>query len=172
MGANSALVRFTGEGHGQILDSKCVGAIAATAFEDREVPKSVMTCSTDEKVERPDWWLNMPGKAQIGMTLDSEILGEAIELKDTDAYSEYRSVKEDAENILEKITDAFVEAGYEVSCDGEEPPLYDPCFFTKGEVEEFGLVLYTSDELDEYELNQPKGPVPANTTLVVFYYWP
>ena len=172
MGSNSALVRFTGEGHGQILDSKCVGAIAATAFEDREVPKSVRTCGKDEKVERPDWWLNMPGKAQIGMTLDSEMLNEAIDLKDTDAYSEYRSVKEDAESILEKITDAFVEAGYEVSCDGEEPPLFDPCFFTKGELEQFGLVLYTSSELDDYELNQPKGPVPANTTLVVFYYWP
>ena len=172
MGSNSALVRFTGEGHGQILDSKCVGAIAATAFEDREVPKSVRTCGKDEKVERPDWWLNMPGKAQIGMTLDSEMLNEAIDLKDTDAYSEYRSVKEDAESILEKITDAFVKAGYEVSCDGEEPPLFDPCFFTKGELEQFGLVLYTSSELDDYELNQPKGPVPANTTLVVFYYWP
>ena len=172
MGANSALVRFTGEGHGQILDSKCVSAIAEKAFEDHAIPKSVTTCNTDEKVKRPDWWLNMPGKALIGLTLDSEMLNEAIDIKETDAYSEYRSVKEDAESILEKITDAFVEAGYEVSCDGEEPPLFDPCFFTKGEVEEFGLVLYTSAELDDYELNQPKGPVPANSTMVVFYYWP
>ena len=172
LGTNSALVRFTGEGHGQILDSKCVGAIAESVFVDLEVPKSVLTCSTDEKVKRPEWWLNMPGKVQIGMMLDSGELGEAIELKDTDAYSEFRAIEEDAESVQKRITEAFKEAGYEVSCDGEDPPLYNPCFFAKGENEEFGLVLYTSQELEDYELNQPKGPVPANTTLIVFYYWP
>jgi hypothetical protein len=172
LGTNSALVRFTGEGHGQILDSKCVGAIAESVFVDLEVPKSVLTCSTDEKVKRPEWWLNMPGKVQIGMTLDSGELGEALELKDTDAYSEFRFIEEDAESVQKRITEAFKKAGYEVSCDGEDPPLYNPCFFSKGESEEFGLVLYTSEELDDYELNQPKGPVPANTTLIVFYYWP
>ena len=172
MGSNSALVRFTGEGHGQILDSKCVGAIAEAAFTDSEIPKSLKTCSPDEIVKRPTWWSNMPQKAQLGMALDTDALNEAIELKDTDAYSEFRSAKEDAESVFKKISDAFKNAGYEESCDGETPPFYEPCFFTKGELEEFGFVLYSSDELDEYELSEPRGPVPANSTLIVFYYWP
>jgi hypothetical protein len=107
MGSNSALVRFTGEGHGQILDSKCVGAIAEAAFVDNEIPKSLKTCSPDEKVKRPTWWSNIPQAAQLGMMLDSGALNEAIELKDTDAYSEFRSVKEDAESVFKKISDAF-----------------------------------------------------------------
>lgn len=172
MGSNSALVRFTGEGHGQILDSKCVGAIAEAAFVENEIPKSLKTCNPDEKVKRPTWWSNIPQTAKLGMMLDSDALNEAIELKDTDAYSEFRSVKEDAESVFKKINDAFKIAGYEVSCDGETPPFYDPCFFSKGELDEFGFVLYSSDELDEYELSEPRGPVPADSTLIVFYYWP
>ncbi len=106
------------------------------------------------------------------MLLDSGALSEAIELKDTDAYSEFRSVNEDTESVFKKISDAFEKAEYEVSCDGETPPFYEPCFFSKGELEEFGFVLYSSDETDEYELSEPRGPVPANSTLIVFYYWP
>jgi hypothetical protein len=172
MGSNGALVTFTGEGHGQILDSKCVGAIAKTAFIDNEIPKSSKTCSPDEKVKQPSWWSNLPQKAQLGMKLDSGALSEAIELKNTDAYSEFRSVKEGPESVFKKISNAFENAGYEVSCDGEAPPFYEPCFFSKGELDEFGFVLYSSDELDEYELSEPRGPVPANSTLIVFYYWP
>jgi hypothetical protein len=114
----------------------------------------------------------MPTAAAVGRELDDTVISDALEMKDTDAFFEYRSAKGETDEIFREIKEAFLESGYELKCDGFEDPTVEPCFFLKGGVEEFGLLLYSKDEVSDYSLTEPEGPVPANSTLIVFYYFP
>jgi pimeloyl-ACP methyl ester carboxylesterase len=172
MGNNASLVKFNGEGHSQILESKCVNDIAGAVFRELVIPDTQRVCNPDQVVKQPKWWSNMPTAAAVGRELDDTVISDALEMKDTDAFFEYRSAKGETDEIFREIKEAFLESGYELKCDGFEDPTVEPCFFLKGGVEEFGLLLYSKDEVSDYSLTEPEGPVPANSTLIVFYYFP
>ena len=66
MGTNASLLRFTGEGHSQILGSKCVDAIARDLFTKKIVPRSNTVCNPDKPIPKPDWWTDIPRDAMFG----------------------------------------------------------------------------------------------------------
>lgn len=172
MGSNKSLVKFSGEGHSQILESKCVSEIAGAVFRELTIPTSGITCHPDEPVKEPSWWSSMPKAARIGTELDATVLNDALETKDTEKYSEYRSISKSAEEVFKRVKDAFLSSGYEMVCNGDEDSFNEPCFFLKDGVEEFGVLLYSEAEIFESDLTKPDGPVPANSTLIVYYYFP
>ena len=172
MGYNKSLVKFDGEGHSQILESKCVNDIAGAVFRELILPRTGTICRPDQTVKEPKWWSNIPTAARIGTELDAAVMNVALETKDTDAFSEYRIVKDGKDEVFKKVKKAFLDSGYVLDCNGSEDPSTGPCFFSKGGVEEFGLIIYSKNEIFEYGLTEPDGPVPANSTLIVYYYFP
>lgn len=172
MGSNASFVKFSGEGHSQILESKCVNDIAGAVFRDLVIPVKQTVCNPDQEVKEPKWWSNMPTAAALGIKLDDTLISDALAMKATDAFFEYRIAMGEPDEIFREIRSAFLESGYELKCDGSENPTVEPCFFLKGGLEEFGLVLYSKDEVADYGLTEPEGPIPASSTLIVFYYYP
>jgi pimeloyl-ACP methyl ester carboxylesterase len=172
MGSNKSLVKFSGEGHSQILESKCVNKIAGAVFRELTIPTSGITCNPDQTVKKPIWWSNMPKAARLGTELDATVLNDALESKDTEKYSEYRVVSSSVEEVFKRIKDAFLSSGYEMVCNGDEDSFNEPCFFLKGGVEQFGVLIYSESEIFESDLTEPDGPVPANSTLIDYYYFP
>lgn len=172
IGTNTSLVKFTGEGHSQILESKCVNAIASDTFRFLEIPKSVFTCEVDQPVLKPIWWLNIPPNAMPGEKLDSKVLAQLFDLKETDAYAEYRAVPGDIDTIFSRIYNEFKAANYETDCDPKSAPLTESCYFWVAEDDNIGISFYTEQDIRDWGLVAPDGPVPAGTHLITFYYWP
>ena len=172
MGTNASLVKFTGEGHSQILESKCVNAIASDTFRFLEIPKSGFTCDVDKPVLKPIWWSNIPPNAMPGEKLDSKVLAQLIDLKETDAYAEFRALAGDIDTIFSRIFDEFKTADYETDCDPNSAPLTESCYFWAAEDDNIGISVYTEQDVKDWGLVAPDGPVPSGANVFVFYYWP
>jgi alpha-beta hydrolase superfamily lysophospholipase len=60
MEPNAALLTYSGEGHGQVLESKCVDAAASQVLTALKLPANGTTCAPDPDVVAPDWWTRLP----------------------------------------------------------------------------------------------------------------
>jgi hypothetical protein len=172
MGSNASLVKFTGEGHSQILESKCVDEIASETFRSLKVPTVQTTCNPDKPVPEPTWWSEIPPNAKPGLQLDSKVMTPLLDLKETDAYHEFRAVPGNIDTIFSRTYRELKTAGYETNCNPQSAPISGPCFFWIDEVHEIGMMVYTEQELNKWELNAPDGPIPSGMNLFIFYYWP
>jgi len=172
MGANASLVKFTGEGHSQILESKCVDAIASNTFRKLEIPKSEVTCDADKPVPQPTWWSEIPPAALPGEKLNSKSLSPLTGFKETDDYAEFRAIPGNIEIVFSQIYKEFKVSDYETDCDPQLAPLKGPCFFWKAKGENIGVVVYTEQEVKEFELVIPDGPVPLGMNLIIYFYRP
>jgi len=65
MGPNAALLTYTGEGHGQVLQASCVDEAASAVLKDGTLPADGTVCDPDPAVARPAWWDLVP-TAQTG----------------------------------------------------------------------------------------------------------
>ena len=172
MGTNASLVRFTGEGHSQILESKCVNAIASDTFRYLKIPEAEVNCDADKPVLRPVWWSEIPPAALPGEKLDSKAMYSLVGLNETDAYAEFRAISGRIDATFFQIYSELKTAGYETDCDPQSAPLEGPCFFWKAESENIGVMVLSEQELNDSKLVAPDGPVPSGMSLIVFYYWP
>ena len=172
MGTNASLLRFTGEGHSQILESKCVDTIAKDLFTRKMLPTSNTVCSPDKPIPKPDWWSEIPPEAIFGTPISTKELEAFLGAKDTDLYSENRAVRGDLKDIFTKIYTSFDNANFSTDCESKVSPIEKPCFFWKLEGNYIGVTFYTVTEIKKWKLNQSDIPIPAGTHLVTFYYWP
>ena len=172
MGTNASLVKFTGEGHSQILESKCVDAIAGDTFRSLKIYDAVVTCDADKPIFRPSWWSRIPRLALSGEMLDSKDLSLITGLEKTDAYSEFYAVPGNIEDVFARIYGEFSKSEYETDCDPKLAPLEGPCFFWNADSENIGLAVYTEQELKEFEMAVPNGPVPSGMNLIIYFYRP
>ena len=172
MGTNASLVKFTGEGHSQILESKCVNAIASDTFRNLKLPKPDATCDADKPVPKPTWWSDIPLTAMPGEKLNSKDMSLVLGLKETDSYAEFRAVPGEIDTNFFEIYGEFKDAKYSTNCDRQSAPLKSPCFFWATEDDSIGILMYTEQEIKDWKLVGPDNPVPSGKNLIVFYYWP
>ena len=172
MGTNASLLKFTGEGHSQILGSKCVDAIAGDLFTKKIVPKSNTVCDPDKPILKPDWWTDIPRDAMFGQILNTKELEGIVGVKNTDSYSEFRAVPGNLEEIFTQIYRAFDNAKFSSDCDAKIVPTEKTCYFWKLEGNYLGVLIFSEAEITKWKVEQPDIPIPDGSHLINFYYWP
>lgn len=172
LGDAAVLVTYDGEGHGQILGSRCVNDVVASLFADETPPGPDTTCSPDPDVERPQWWAQVPGVAPGETSLDAAFAGPAIGLPASDAYAEFRVVADDDEAaVFERYLASLVDAGFQVEDPASAYEAGIPAFFGTG-TEFLGVYIIGAAELDGGLRASLGGLVPDGSIVVVLYYFP
>ena len=172
LGSNARLVRFSGEGHSQLLTSSCVDSIAMEFFsEDMVLPENDTRCDPDLPIEQPSWWNELPPATSSEIVLDRNVVGPAVGISDTEIYAEYRAVSLSASDIFADYVQRLSRAGFEPADPDATGAVESPQFFTKDTVSIAFLVIEDTD-LVEGQLMQPSGPIPAGNRLVILAYIP
>ncbi|HEY3485350.1 MAG TPA: alpha/beta fold hydrolase, partial [Ilumatobacteraceae bacterium] len=173
MGPNARLVRYNGEGHGQLLGSSCVTEVMADVLGDLDLPDEGTVCEPDPAVERPEWWGELPVPDGIGEVVSLPALNAALGLTDTLGYGEARVTDLPADEAVEVIDGALDDAGFrglgsqDIPIDGTEDRVY---ITPDGEAL---LVLVMSPEAFETdELASAAASVPEGKTIVLMVYLP
>ena len=173
LGDSAVLVTYTGEGHGQVSESRCVAKIAGLVFTKKQTPKKGTVCKPDVPVAQPSWWVE--ATAQVSGELFSRNVGDSyFGFKKSEAYTEYRAVNGSTTSVLQMVTRDLAETGYSFGGSEDKDPTKAPQWFQSATDESayIGVLMFGPTELKEYDLYQPKGKVPVGTSLVALYYWP
>jgi len=120
LGPSARLVTYTGEGHGQILNSTCVTALEAATISQLSLPQPGTTCDPDPEVPRPAFWDSLPVPAGVGPAIDDPMIGVVLGLSPTQMYSTSWLLSGDAAAVATAYTSALSGQGYFVA-----PPNYD-----------------------------------------------
>ena len=174
MGDSARLVRFTGEGHSQILASKCVDEIVKRFLsEERSLPVDGAECNPDEPVARPDWWSQIPSLDNGATVVNRAEMDAYTGLKDSDAWAEYRAAPRDAGGAFVDISLRLKKAGFSAenpdATSAEDAPQWFRAPDSSGYL---GVLVFSADQIKKDGFVQPDGPVPAGNCVVMLYYWP
>ena len=172
MGPSATLVTYTGEGHGQLLASKCVTAIEGPLLAKGKHPAAATMCDPDPEIARPVWWDDIPAPKGIDSVLDSPGLVAALGLTTTDVYSELRTSAVSAKDVLAAYQPELVAAGFAHL--GEQQPLAgsQQAVYTASNGDFFSILALDPTAFDDPQLATAKGLVPAGSTVVVLLYIP
>jgi hypothetical protein len=172
LGSNASLVRFTGEGHSQLLTSSCVDGIARDLFgESQVVPDNGTTCDPDLPVERPSWWGDLPSLTANEITLDQGVVGPAVGIDATDIYAEYRATILTADATYNDYVTRLAGAGFSPENSDAKGAVESAQFFYR-RGQSIALLIIDEPDLSEGQLIQPSGPVPEGSRLVILAYVP
>lgn len=172
MGPSAELVTFTGEGHGQLLSSKCITAIEADLLANLTRPPDGMVCDPDPEVARPDWWDGLPVPDGIDAIFTSPALVGALGLSPSQAFSELRTTTLEPEAAIAAYDEAMAAAGFtvggtQVPFDGALQGIYlEP----NGDV--FSVVAVGSDAANSPEMEGIADLYPSDSTLLLLLYLP
>jgi pimeloyl-ACP methyl ester carboxylesterase len=173
LGSNAALVRFTGEGHSQLLVSRCVDLIASAVLVEKQLPKSSTVCDPDKPVPEPAWWKNAV-QGLSGVTLSPERMYPYFGLNKVDVFAEIRAIDGNATSVWTQVRKTLEGNGFAWKKDGEADPTKAPQFFVHNEKTEqyVGVLMSDSTELRENKMYQPEGIIPSGNAAVLLYYFP
>jgi pimeloyl-ACP methyl ester carboxylesterase len=172
LGSNARLVRFTGEGHSQLLTSSCVDEIARELFSaGQNLPDNDTFCDPDPPIAEPSWWDEVPALTDDEIVLDQAVMGPAVGLPDTDVFAEYRAVRGSAARAFVDYTARLKAAGFEAGDPNATEAVEAPQFFYKGD-DVLAFLIIEEAELKDGALVQPSGPVPPERLLVILAYVP
>lgn len=172
LGANARLVRFSGEGHSQLLTSSCVDAIAMDFFSEEAVlPDANTTCDPDLPIEKPLWWDELPSATSSEIVLDQSVVGPVVGISETEIYAEYRAVSMNASDAYSDYLKRLGQRGFLPSDPDATGAVESAQFFFKGSVTVAFLIIDEAD-LVESQLLQPAGPIPSGNRLVILAYVP
>lgn len=171
MGPNAALLTYSGEGHGQVLESKCVNAAASAVLTAMELPVDGSKCDPDPDVAMPSWWSRVPN-VSAATVIDVAVIHDATGLTTSDAFLQGWAVPgTNQKDILAEYEATMATAGFTNPDDASE---------IGG-----GLLKYYCDSddcvgvlvLDPTALAQPDWSsvaeyVPAEQCLVMYLYFP
>jgi len=167
LGSNASLVRFTGEGHSQLLTSSCVDGIARDFFGDNQVlPDNGTTCDPDVPIERPSWWDDFPAPVPSETVLDAAVVGPAVGIDATHIYAEYRATTLTAAAAFADYRRRFEAVGFEIADPKAEGAVESAQFFYR-RGQSIALLIIDEPDLSEGQLIQPSGPVPEGSRLVI-----
>jgi pimeloyl-ACP methyl ester carboxylesterase len=170
MGSTAVLVRYTGEGHGHVLSSRCVAGIANALFTEGTLPSPDTVCEPDEAVGEPDWWSTIPEGALVGDELDPDAVSAWLGLEPTLGHFVHRAVAGSAEDAYATIWEAMTDAGFLYACEPDDPPVDEPCGFEGAtpdhQVRVLMFEISGSDDLP------PGWRLGASGWLVSIYYIP
>jgi len=172
LGSNARLVRFSGEGHSQLLTSSCVDSIALAFFSaESELPENDTRCDPDLPVEQPSWWNEVPPATSSEIVLDRNVVGPVVGISDTEIYAEYRAVSLSAPDIYADYVQRLAQAGFEPDDPDATSAVESAQFFSNGS-KSMALLIIEGTDLVESQLMQPAGPIPAGSRLVILAFLP
>ena len=172
MGESAVLVAYTGEGHGQVSESRCVAKIASLVLTKKQSPKKGTVCKPDVPVAQPTWW-NAAVKNVGGTTISRELGNAYFGLDAADAFADYRAVAGSASVAFQSVSRALTANGYRLDKTDASEPATDPQFFVGENGSDYvGVFLLPPKDLMKYKLYAPDGKVPKGTTLISMYFWP
>jgi pimeloyl-ACP methyl ester carboxylesterase len=172
LGDSAVLVTYTGEGHGQVSESRCVAKIAGLVFTKKQAPKQGTVCKPDVPVAQPSWWADAVSGVD-GTRISRELGNGYFGLDAADAFAEYRAVVGSATTAFDKVSRALTANGYRLEKSDTPNPATDPQYFVADNGSDYiGVFLATPKNLTEDDMYVPGGKVPKGTTLLALYYWP
>ena len=174
MGPNARLLAFNGEGHGQLLASECVTEIEAALLADLELPDEGTECEPDPKVEKPDWWDDLPVPAELGSPAGVAAVNGALGISDTLGYSTGYLTSLNLEDATSVTNDAISSSGdfefldeFDLEIDGTSATRYF------GPDDSLLLVIVLGPESFETDdLIGAGQSVPDGQSVVLYLYIP
>lgn len=119
LGPNARLVTWNGEGHGQLLFSRCLKDLAARLFVDGQLPDDRTVCDPDPDVEPPDWWADLPVVEGLSDPLPDGTLA-SIGVPPSLAYGEARTTTLDADQVRDAYRTGLTADGFSFLTTSEE----------------------------------------------------
>ncbi len=172
LGSNARLVRFSGEGHSQLLTSSCVDGIAMDFFsEDMVLPENDTRCDPDLPIEQPTWWNDLPPATPSEIVLDRNVVGPAVGISETEIYAEYRATSLSAPDTYADYVERLGGVGFQPVDPDSTGAVESAQFFTNGS-KSLALLIIEGTDLVESQLMQPAGPIPAGNRLVILAFLP
>jgi len=166
MGPSSVLVQFNGEGHGQIIGSKCITELEAGVLADLEVPDEGTECDADPKIERPEWWDDLPSPKGISEAQSLPALLAAFGLSPSTGYGEVRLTELSTEDVLEAF-DSELSADFEQVTETEIVPDVTARYYSAPDNLFFLVLVAPPSAFEGKDLESARGIVPDSKTAVV-----
>jgi len=167
LGPSATMVTYTGEGHGQLLASKCVTAIEAALLADLESPDPDTTCAPDPEIERPEWWDSLPTPDGIDPVLDSPELTGALGLAPTDVYSEMHTSDLSPADVLDAYKPGLTDAGFTFVTDRSPLEGSEQALYTAPNGDLFSVFVLGADAFKSPDLESAADLVPEGKSIVL-----
>jgi pimeloyl-ACP methyl ester carboxylesterase len=167
MGPSARLLTYTGEGHGQMLNSNCVTDWEARTIVDLELPSPDEVCEPDPPIEQPEWWDTLPVPDGVSGTIDASGVNGLLGLTPSLAFSEVRTSELSPEAVLDGYDTALEPLGWFIG-DRAEPIQGVPqgvYFSDDGGV--FSVLVFGPDAFASSELEGLDQVADPTKTLVV-----
>ena len=172
LGDKARLAVFNGEGHSHILASRCVDEMAADLFTSLRLPAEGTECDPDVLVEKPQWWgdaVDIDAPRVDDATMDWYFDTDRVDL-----YAEYFAVPGGAAEAFAVVREHFEDRGWTYEEGETANPVTDFQLFVDPDdnTRAVGVWMSSPEELSEYEMSGVDGVVPADTSVVMVYYYP
>jgi hypothetical protein len=165
-------VTFNGEGHGQLLASKCITKIEGAVLAARQLPKPNTTCQPDPVVPKPSWWGTLPTFPNA-IAADLPAVLSAIGLSDTLGYGETFVTDATETDADTAFSSALTAAGFQDLGAGDLHLAHTTDRGWQAPNGDLFLVIgLGAAAFDDPEISSAKGSVPAGTTVMVVAYVP
>jgi pimeloyl-ACP methyl ester carboxylesterase len=173
MGPSARLVRYDGEGHGQLLVSTCVTEIQGALLVDLELPEEGTTCEADPAVEEPEWWTDIPVPEGMSDVVSLPALAAALGVTPSLGYGEFRTTSLGATDAAAAYDAALLDAGFE-NLGSQDLGIEDSAntTYVTPDFEAVVLVTLGPDALASDDFAGAAGEVPPGTTVVLLIYVP
>ena len=172
MGPSARLVRYTGEGHGQILVSKCVTDVEAAVLASLTPPGKGTVCDPDPEIAKPDWWDTLPVPKGVDDILNSPEIAGQLGLTPTQAFSEIRTTSLSINEAKKAYSSAIEGAGFSSVGEQEPIPGVPQLVFSNGSPQFFSILFIGPDALKDPQLKGLAALVPAGKSLVILLALP
>jgi hypothetical protein len=172
MGPHAALLTYSGEGHGQVLESTCVNAAASQVLTAQKLPADGSKCDPDPDLVAPSWWIRLPGVASGATVIDATVLHNATGIKPSDAFLQAWAVPGTSQkDIVDDYDVAMATAGYTNPDDPKEISGGLLKYYCAGD-DCVGVLVLDATALAKPDWSSVVKFVPAKYCLVVYLYFP
>ncbi|MFZ9858996.1 MAG: alpha/beta hydrolase [Roseiflexaceae bacterium] len=172
MGPSAVLLRYTGEGHGQVLSANCVNTAAAATLVDLELPADDTVCQPDDEVSEPSWWSNVPRAQSDEQFMDRVQVESAVGISQNDAYATGLMMSGTTDELMARIHQRLELLGFlrvgEIQTLESGAQIAD--YFIEGS--SMRLMVVGRELTQKGEWEYLISTVPENHGLVMFFAFP
>jgi hypothetical protein len=172
MGPSAALLRYTGEGHGQVLSAQCVDDAAAKTLVALELPVDGTVCHPDGVVSEPSWWANVPRAQSDEQSMSREQLETTVGITKEDSYATGLIMGGTTDELMARMHQRLELLGFLRVDDIQtlESGAQIADYFIEGS--SMRLLVVGSELIQKGEWEYLKSTVPENHGLVMFLAFP
>ena len=172
MGPNAALLTYSGEGHGQVLGSKCVDVAVSQVLTAVKLPVDGTKCDPDPDMTMPSWWQRLPADVSGAVTIDATTMRDAMQFKASEVYLQAWSVPgTNQKDLLAEYEATMETAGFTNPDDPKEISGGLLKYYCDGN-DCVGVLVLDATALAKPDWDSVSKFVPANHCLVIYLYFP